>query len=255
MSCPTTNWALFEDLKDADDVRRWTAFGELAESYGPPLFAFARITRWSVALSREDCQDLVSNFFLRCIEQRSTGGRSVLERADPALGRFRSYLLKSFTYFVLNEIRNGLAGKRAPAGAPPISLDALLEKHGARFEPLAHESPEDAYNRVLRVSLFEQTVEEFNHACKAAGQEKKFLVFFRHAIAPDRNGTATPSYADLAGECGLPSVDAVGRVVRGAQSEFRELLRRRVAKDAESPAEADIELERVLAAVSGAPVG
>lgn len=122
MTWPTTRWGLLDILRNGDEGQRSSAMGELISLYGPPLFAFAR-HEWRSTLSREDCEDLVADFFVKCLQQ------VLLERADPAKGRFRSYLAKSFKNFGLNEIRDGAAGIRSPRGGL-VSLHELIEKHG-----------------------------------------------------------------------------------------------------------------------------
>jgi RNA polymerase sigma-70 factor (ECF subfamily) len=65
----------------------------LCESYWYPLYAFVRKRGYA----RDEARDLTQEFFLRIIEGH------YLERADPEKGRFRSFLLKSFRFFLSDE--------------------------------------------------------------------------------------------------------------------------------------------------------
>ena len=68
------------------------AFATLCEKYWYPLYAHARRLESDVHLA----QDLTQGFFERVIE------RNYIADVDPARGRFRTFLLTSFTNFVAN---------------------------------------------------------------------------------------------------------------------------------------------------------
>ena len=66
------------------------ALTALCETYWYPLYAFLR----SRGHPAEDAEDLTQAFFARLLEKRS------LRHADPARGRFRSFLLASVRHFL-----------------------------------------------------------------------------------------------------------------------------------------------------------
>ena len=243
MAFPTTRWNILDNLRMSDADRRARALGEITTLYGPALFAFARYESKG-ALSREDCEDVVGDFFLKCVEQ------DVLQRADRLRGRFRNFLAKTFKNFMRNWIRDRAAGIRAPAGGV-VSLHELIDRHGQALEPRAGEAADDTLVRVLRVSLFDSTLREFESACYESGQQKKYRLYVQREISPPRDGTAVPGYAALAVEFALPSEDAVGRVIRAARDEFHAMLLERIGRDCESSAEADLEFKLVVATALG----
>ena len=239
MAFPLTNWDILQLLRTGDAKQRAGMLGEIVTLYGPPLFALARHES-QPALSRQDCEDLVGDFFLKCVQD------DVIERADPAKGRFRNFLARSFKNFMLNWIRDRSAQVRAPSGGF-VSLHTLVDRHGRALEPLAGESGEEILDRVFRLSLFECALTAFEQACCSSGQEKKFRVYVRREITPEREGTRVPSYSALADEFGFPSEDAVGRAVRTARDEFRLLLLALIKKDAVSAKEAEAEFRLTIA--------
>src|SRR4051812_33654360 len=127
MRFPTTQWQLVQNLKDTDDEARRRALGDIIKLYGAPLLAFA-LRHSHGTRTTEDCEDVVNEFFLRCIE----GG--ILAHADKARGRFRSFLVTSFRYFVLNEQRSRQTQRRHPSGGF-VSLVTLREEMGDALEP------------------------------------------------------------------------------------------------------------------------
>src|SRR5262245_55821094 len=132
MAFPMTNWDILQLLRTGDPEQRTGMLGEIVTIYGPPLFALARHESQG-KLSRPDCEDLVGDFFLKCVQE------DVIERADPVKGRFRNFLAKSFKNFMLNWIRDRSAGVRTPSGGM-LSLHELVDKHGRVLEPRAGES-------------------------------------------------------------------------------------------------------------------
>jgi RNA polymerase sigma factor (sigma-70 family) len=239
MSFPMTNWDILQALRTGDADQRSGMLGEIVTIYGPPLFAFARHESHG-SLTRQDCEDVVSDFFLKCVEE------DIIERADPEKGRFRNFLARSFRNFMLNWIRDRSARVRAPSGGL-VSIHELVDRHGHALEPRAGESADQTLDRVFRLTLFETALAAFEKSCGRQRQEKKFLLYMRREVIPEREGTAPPPYSALAEEYGLPSEDAVGRVVRTARDEFQSLLLALIRQDAVSSTNVQTEFKLVLA--------
>jgi DNA-directed RNA polymerase specialized sigma24 family protein len=239
MKFPTTQWNIVETLKVEDEEARRAALGEIIGIYGAPLLAFA-LRHSHGTRSPEDCEDLVNDFFLRCVQ----GG--ILARADRARGKFRSFLATSFKYYITNDQRSSQTQRRRPSGGF-VSLAALAKEFGPALEPRTTETPEDAFSRVLRRSLFERVLREFAEHCRAAGRENAFQLFLLHDVTPVREGTPVPTYVALADQCHLPSENAANKLALAAREEFRVLLLAATSRDCASPAEAQAECELILA--------
>jgi len=237
MPFPTTRWNLLDALKAGTADTKREALGDIILLYGGPLYAFARRQTHGLR-GREDCEDLVNDFFLKCVEG------DVLERADQARGKFRNFLAKSFKRHILNDDRGRHAQKREPAAGPPISLQSFTDDPG--LEPRTNETPEAAFDRVLRRSLFERLVSDFRGRCERAEQMKKFELFLLREVEPRRNGTPEPSYASLADRLKPPSENAVNKIVLAARKEFRALILAEVGRDCASQKEAEVECELVF---------
>ena len=238
MKFPTTQWNVVETLKGDDEEARRAALGEIIGLYGPPLLAFA-LRHSHGTRTAEDCEDLVNDFFLRCVQ----GG--ILARADRARGRFRSFLATSFKYYITNEQRSSQTQKRRPSGGF-VSLAELTKDLGPALEPRTTETPEDAFNRVLRRSLFEKVLREFAEQCRAAGHEATFHLFLLRDVKPVREGTPVPTYAALAEACSLPSENFANKLALAAREEFRALLLAATSRDCATPEEAHAECELTL---------
>lgn len=91
----TTQWTLvFQAASDPATPGR-NALGQLMESYWIPLYAFARHR----GLSSADAEDATQDFLCRITES------DFLEKADPAKGRFRTFLLTAWKRFLIVQYR------------------------------------------------------------------------------------------------------------------------------------------------------
>jgi DNA-directed RNA polymerase specialized sigma24 family protein len=239
MRFPTTQWNIVETLKVEDEEARRAALGEIIGIYGAPLLAFA-LRHSQGTRTAEDCEDLVNDFFLRCVQ----GG--ILARADRARGKFRSFLATSFKYYITNDQRSHQTQRRMPSGGF-VSLAVLAKELGPALEPRTTETPEDAFDRVLRRSLFEKVLREFAEHCRAEGRETTSQLFLLRDVTPVREGTPVPTYRALADACHLPSENAANKMALAAREEFRGLLLAATSRDCASPEEAHAECEVILA--------
>ena len=81
----TTHWSVVLAAGEAASPQSATALASLCETYWYPLCAFVRRQGHGPG----DAQDLTQEFFLRFLEKEYIG------LADPARGRFRTFLLSS----------------------------------------------------------------------------------------------------------------------------------------------------------------
>ena len=96
----------------------------------------------------------------------------MLRQADPARGRFRSFLLASLKNFAANEHERGLAIKRG-GGVPELSLEFDTAEGRFQLEPPSDETPERVFDRRWAVTLLDR-------------------VFTRPPRADDQGRQATP---------------------------------------------------------------
>jgi len=105
----TTRWSVVLAAgADASSVGAHEALASLCETYWYPLYAFLR----SRGYDTEDAQDLTQAFFARLLEKHA------INQADPARGRFRSFLLASLKHFAANEHDRDMATKRGGGALP-----------------------------------------------------------------------------------------------------------------------------------------
>ena len=101
----TTRWSAILVAAESQTPGSMEALSALCRDYWYPLYAFARRR----AYTPQDAQDLTQGFFLSLLK------RQALKRADPARGKFRSFLLSSFKNFLADESDRDRSLKRGGA--------------------------------------------------------------------------------------------------------------------------------------------
>ena len=228
----TTRWSVVLAASDGDSPAADEALAKLYETYYYALYGYLRGRRHDVS----DAEDLTQAFFAQLLEKK------VLRRADPARGRFRSFLLKSLQNFVVNEHERQHAKKRAP-GAPLLPLDFGVAEERYQLEPSTGETPERIFDRRWAQALLECALTRL--ASEQAGRRRQFerLKVYLTGEQPQ------VGYADTAAALGI-SEGAVKVAVHRLRKRFRALVTEEVQHTVASPDEVESEIRHLLAAVT-----
>src|SRR4051812_9375613 len=130
---PTTRWTLVRAAGGARSGHSQEALATLCETYWYPLYACLRRR----GVPADDAQDLTQGFLARVIEKGALG------LADPARGRFRSFLLASLTHYAANERDRACARKRG--GGPLLDLEGAEVRY--QLDPHSNLTPERLFER------------------------------------------------------------------------------------------------------------
>lgn len=205
----TTRWNLVQACGSLK------ALETLVFIYWKPLYFFAR----QHGLDNETAKDVVQSFFSLMIE------RDVLSKADPARGRFRTFLLTALSNYLKDWSKAASRQKRG-GGHMTFSLDFARGETEFAAEVARGESPERILDRAWARSLWEQSLAELK------GDPAHLEAFKMHLGDAD--------YAAIARKTGL-SESAAKSAVHRIKSQLREIivghLRHTAADDAELRAE------------------
>ncbi len=108
----TTQWTLVWQAAKEDSQHGRPALSQVIQRYWQPLYSFARRR----GLSSEDAEDATQEFLSRVLNGR------MLQSADPAKGKFRSFLLTAWKRFLVDEYRRNQTVRRG-GDAVIVSLD------------------------------------------------------------------------------------------------------------------------------------
>jgi len=217
-SFPSTRWSRLLAAPEERDLEA------LARAYFRPLRA------WLAARFRlrdDAADDLAQEAFAWLLATR------LLDRADPARGRFRGFLKTSLARFAIERFRREDAAKRGGGrGHEPLDAAANVADPGAP-------SPDARLDAEWRRELIARAREELERELEAGGRRSHWLLFRDWFLD---EGDGEPDQAALARRHGVTRVDISNRLAY-AKRRFRELLQAQVADTVRDEAELREELE------------
>ena len=228
-----THWSLvLHAQRGGDSARAGDALASLCQTYWYPLYAFVR----RQGHSPHDAQDLTQEFFARLL------ARNFLGDADPAKGRFRSFLLGTLKHFLSDEWDRARAQKRG-GGQQPISLDAESAETRYQLEPADESSAEKIYERRWALALLDQVLKRLRDEFTRDGKEHVF-----DELKSALTGGKVP-YPEIAARLDMKE-SAVRTAIHRLRTRYRDIVRAEIAETVASPAEVDAEMQHLFAALS-----
>lgn len=228
-----TRWSLVARAASPADAARPAALEDLCRAYWYPLYAFLRRR----GRMPEEAEDLVQGFFAGLLEQ------GALAQADPARGRFRTFLLAALLNHASHEREKAGAAKRG-GGRSVLSLDRLEGERRYALEPATAETPESLFERRWALETLERALAAVAEEARSGAPDAAE----RHAaLVPLLWSEGGPQH-DVAVR--LQMSDTALRVaLHRLRARVREALRREVLDTLSDPAELDDELARLAAAL------
>lgn len=199
---PSTRWSrilLPTGQRDLD---------ELARAYWRPIRAYLAAR---LRCRDEDASDLTQEAFAWLLQSR------LLDKADPARGRFRGFLKKALANFTTEQWRREQAQKRGGC-VELLTFDAAGEPE----DPRAH-TPEQALDDAWRRELLLAAQADLQRELEAKGQTVRWALFHAWYLAE----TEPPDHATLAVRHGITRTDVANWLDHGKRR-YRAILRERV---------------------------
>jgi RNA polymerase sigma factor (sigma-70 family) len=231
----TTHWSVVKAAGAQDLPGRAQALEKLCRAYWYPLYAYVRRR----GFGPEDAQDLTQEFFTRLLKKNYPG------QADPAKGKFRSFLLLTLSHFLADEFDRATARKRG-GGQVFISLDQEVAEGRYRRELSAELDPEKLFERRWAQNILEQALSRLRAEFGAENQPEAYAVL--KMFEPGEQSTL--SYAEAAARLGI-SESAIKSKIHRLRQRHRELVREEIAQTVSSEAEVDEELRHLLSVLAG----
>ena len=229
----TTHWTMVLSAGRRSSPQSQAALAALCEMYWYPLFAYARRR----GLDANDAADEIQEFFANLVEKR------VLDVADPARGRFRTFLLTSLQNFLANQRRRNRAQKRG-GGAITLSIDQADAESRYRLEPADPDTPERVFERRWALTVLDRATSRLRDDYAKAGKAE-----ILEQLSPCIGLTARDnSYRDVAEALDMTE-GAVKTAVHRMRRRLREFLRDEIAQTVAKPEEIDEELRELIASL------
>jgi RNA polymerase sigma factor (sigma-70 family) len=229
----TTHWSLVLAAGDRDEAKARAALAELCAAYWPPLYGFVR----RLGYDAEQARDLTQEFFTRLLE------KDHLRAVDQERGKFRTFLLASFRYFLANEYDRATAQKRG-GGRPVFSLDFRVTERRNKLEPCHNLTAERLYERRWAMALLEQALARLRAEHNRNGRGALFDALKVYLTGEK----AAATHQQLAEQFGM-TMGAVAVAIHRLRQRYREVLREEIGRTVNDPGEIDGEIRDLFAAL------
>jgi RNA polymerase sigma-70 factor (ECF subfamily) len=228
----TTHWSVVMAAGGGASPASAKALETLCANYWYPLYAYARRRLATV----DEAQDMTQEFFAFLLE------KNPLSRADPARGRFRSFLLASFKHFLSHERDRARALKRG-GGRRLQALDFDQGERRFIHEPADLETPEKIFERRWALTVLDKAMARLRGDYVEAGKEELF-----EGIKATLTGDGPAPYSLIAEKLGMTEA-AIKVAVHRLRRRYQEILHDEIAQTVHEPEEIDDELKHLFQAV------
>lgn len=230
----TTHWTEIFDARSDDEPRRHKALNELARQYWKPIYYFLRCKGYP----HDEAKDLTQDFFCDVVL-----GQDLVQKADPAKGRFRTFLLAALVRYVGKVHRAQKAKRRTPEGGL-VSLEHVDWLNVP--EPAHVGTPTEAFDYAWATTLLDQVHAVVATKCHEAGNPAHWGLFRARFLLPFMDNTEPASLAHLCEKYGISGKARASKIIHKVKHLFRATLRRHVRQFVGSDAEVDEEVRYLM---------
>lgn len=220
-----TNWGLVLAARDTFSPAAEQALANLCDCYWYPIYAFLR----RKGAQRAEAQDLTQGFFAHVLR------REWLRNVGPEKGRFRTFVLRCLTNFVINQ-------PRQPA---TIRIDFAEAEDRYCVEPVDHLTPARLFDMRWAVALLDRAIARLRQEYGAQGAEDRLEILLPFLSRE----TATETYRQLAEKL-QSTEDAARQEVSRLRKRYRQAIHEEIAQTVSGPQEIDAELQYLLSVLS-----
>jgi RNA polymerase sigma factor (sigma-70 family) len=216
-----THWSVVLAAKDNASPTAEAAMARLCESYWYPAYAFLRRKGHSC----HEAEDLTQGFFAHLLR------REWLRNVGPEKGRFRTFVLRCLTNFVISQRR------------PPrmISLDFTEAEQRYSLEPKDEVTPARLFEIRWAVAVLDSALERLRRE-EAESPRKERIDLLAPYLSKE---TAPASFADVAYRLGI-SAEAARQEVSRLRKRYREAIREEIAETVSGRQEIEAELQHLI---------
>ena len=225
----TTCWTVIIDSAKSNSAESRPALEALCRTYWAPLYAYILRS----GKSHEDAEDITQAFFEHLLQKNLPGS------ADPQLGSFRSYLLGSLRYFMINHHRQATSQKRGGATGPVRLIEEEYLSTGG-------DTPEAAYERKWAHTLIGIALDTLGTEQEKAGHGARFTLL--RPLLLDPRGDRETTMSELVSGHGM-TPGHIRTTLSRLRARFREIVRQEVARLVADASEIDAEIAHLLRAM------
>lgn len=232
----TTQWSLIGHIKDGEDRDR-ARIGFLLEQYWKPVYCFLRRKGYE----NEAAKDLTQAFFHEVVLNQG-----LVQRADQARGRFRTFLLHALIQFISKQNRKERAQKRIPRDKLVYMAPAELPDMP---DSLSGASPEASFHHAWLSALLERVLEDVRGFCEDRGMDTHWTLFHKRVIDPILYDQPPIPLSDLCDSLQIKDTKTASNMIVTVKRRYRTTLLNQVNRTVLPHEQASDELADVMASL------
>jgi len=230
----TTHWSAIGTIAAGDDAANHALINELLKRYWKPVYCFLRRKGYD----NEQAKDLTQGFF-----QEVVLDRGLIQRADQARGRFRTFLLTALEQYLARVRRKETAQKRIPKD----KLVRLEQIEGGELpEPVGNLTPEQSFDYAWVSQLLDKLMAEVQAKCRAEGKGLHWQVFHDRVLEPIMENARAPSLRETCEKYGIENERRASNMIVTVHRRFRAALKRHLRRSVTGDADVEEELRELM---------
>jgi RNA polymerase sigma-70 factor (ECF subfamily) len=231
----TTHWSLIQTMgQDEDKDKDHALIDLLIKRYWKPVYCYLRRRGYG----NEQAKDLTQGFFHDVVL-----GRHLIQKADPAKGRFRSFLLMALKRYLLTVCDKETAQKRIPQ-SKLTSLEIIEEDE--LLQVCTQLTSEDAFNYWWISALLERVLAQVRAECYQDGKTAQWHVFQARILDPIMDRTPPLSLHDICHKYGIKDSAKASNMIVTVKRRFSTALRKHLRDSVTSDEEVADELQEMM---------
>lgn len=229
----TTHWSMIQGVKEGEDTDR-VLIGLLLGRYWKPVYCCLRRKGYG----NEEAKDLTQGFFHEVVLNRN-----LVQRADPAKGRFRSFLLHALNQYLVDVQRKEAAQQRIPR-AKLVPLD--VADPPSLPQPVHEFDAEQCFNYAWKVDLLDRVLAELKEWYIGQGMEAHWFLFQDYLLQPSLHDVDAPSLTDLCRQFEIENETKASNMIGTVKRRFQTVLKEHIRQTVISGEVAEEELREMF---------
>jgi len=229
----TTHWSLIQDVSSSGEDGSRALIGLLMNRYWKPIYCYLRRKGYN----NEQAKDLTQGFFHEVVLERH-----LIENADAAKGRFRSFLLMALDRYLVNVQEMETARKRIPKGKL-VPLDMVEPPELP--QSLMGSAPEDTFRYAWISGLLERVLEQVEAKCYEDGKTVHWCIFRDRLLRPIIERIDPVSIRELCAKYGIEDSAKVSNMIVTVKRRFQTALKQHLCDSVISDEHVEDEIEEI----------
>jgi len=229
----TTHWSLIQGVDSHDQSGNRALIGLLMNRYWKPIYCYLRRKGYN----NDQAKDLTQGFFHEVVLERH-----LIENANVAKGRFRSFLLMALDRYLVNVREAETAQKRMPKGKL-VSLD-MVEPPKWPLS-LMSSAPEDTFSYAWISDLLERVLEQVEAKCYEDGKAVHWCLFRDRLLHPIIERIDPISTKELCAKYDIEDSSKVSNMIVTVKRRFQAILKQHLRDSVTSDEYVEDEVEEI----------